>query len=219
MSAVTRQTPAGAGRGSSEIDGEDDQGKRTSKVDFVGKFRVKYKVAGAVYRDVMRRANSSSPPLGARERAVLAAVLDRTTSYSKLVDTTSARQLAAIAYGFDDPDDVHGHQRKRTRELLDGLAKRGLCEITPCGRGRSARLIVSVSAETHPTRGVIDFEDEERMTPASARNDPYGSHGMTPASAAHLEDLDVLGDERELVDAIPAIRALSEKLSLQRMGA
>jgi hypothetical protein len=206
-------TRSGAPQGAIAVSPPSSTGTKGTTVDVVGKFRVKYKVAGAAYRDVMRRANSSRPPLGARERAVLAAVLDRTISYSKLVDTTT-RELAAIAYGVG-ADEIHGHQRKRTRELLDGLAKRGLCQITPCGTGHSARLIVSVSAETPPTRGVIDSDGEISMTPAGGVNDPYGSHGMTPTSAAHLENLDVL-DGGELFDASQAIRALSEKFRLSR---
>jgi hypothetical protein len=75
-----------------------------------------------------------------------------TASYSKLHDITTAREIAATAYGVD-VDAVHGYQRKHTREILDRLARRGLIEITPCGRGRSARMVVSIIDERTPRQG------------------------------------------------------------------
>lgn len=151
--------------------------------------RAPYPVAGAAMRDVLRRANRARPPLGARERAVLEAVLMLTASYSKLVDTTTTREIAAVAYGMS-PEEISGHHRKRTREILDRLATRGLIEMTPHGRGRSARVVVSILNEMTPLVGDIDDGDEAPMTPAGARNDPCGNHETTPASAAHLEDLE-----------------------------
>jgi hypothetical protein len=53
-----------------------------------------------------------------------------TVSYSKLHDITAAREVAAVTYGVE-PGAVHGHQRKRTREILDRLARRGLIENHP----------------------------------------------------------------------------------------
>jgi hypothetical protein len=161
----------------------------TNVLDGLSRHRVKYAEAGAAMRDVLRRANLAHPPLGARERAVLDAVLALTVSYSKLHDVTTTREIAAAAYGLD-PAAVHGHQRKRTREILDRLANRGLLEMTPCGRGRSARMVVSVANDKTPPAGDFLDEVEEGMTPAGARNDPFGSHEMTPVSAAHLEDLE-----------------------------
>jgi hypothetical protein len=143
-------------------------GNGTSAVDFTGGFRVPYKTAGAVFRDVLGRANALRPPLGARERSVLDAVLELTTSYSKLVDSTTARRIAEIAYGVDEVD---GRDRERVREILNRLDARGLIQITPCGRGRSARIIVSVSSTT-PHMGMGDYDEGETQTPPPLERTP-----------------------------------------------
>src|SRR6516225_6083727 len=96
-------------------------------------------------RDVLRRANLQEPPLGARERAVLDAVLTQTASYSKVTDSTTYRELARLAYGRDE---VHGRERDRVNAAVKKLAKLGIIDATTSGRGRYARLTVSISMAT-----------------------------------------------------------------------
>jgi hypothetical protein len=123
---------------------------------------------------------------------VLEAVLAVTTSYSKLMDFTTARGIACIAYGTDEID---GRDRERVRESLNKLARLGLIEITASGRGRGARIIVSVHPNETPLALVGDCDDNSGVAPvdfaitplAGGRNTPHGATETPPASAAHLE--------------------------------
>jgi hypothetical protein len=164
-------------------------------VDIAGKFRVSYKVAGQAYRDTIRRANAIRPPLGARVRAVLDAVLVLTTSYSKLVDSTTTRQIAEIAYSRDEVD---GRDRERVRALLNQLAALDLIQITPTGRGRSARVVVSVKSTTPPTERGVYGAAESQTPPAAGKNTPLEVQETPPLSAAHLEVPRSSSEERRL---------------------
>ena len=151
-------------------------------VDSFTLHRVRYQDAGAAMRSIIARAAASRPHLGQLEWRVLAAVLDRTVSYSKLCDSTTMRELAQLAQGTDE---VHGHDRRHVRDALHRLATREIgLSITPTGRGRYARVVVSID---HP------------MDPLAALNEPSESPPMNPLSAAHLEtEKLLLGKESEL---------------------
>jgi hypothetical protein len=182
-----------------------------SAPDAIAKHRVKYRVAGQAMRETLARANALQPRLGVRDRAVLEAVLVVTVSYSKLCDFTTARELACIAYGVP-ASEIDGRDRERVRESLNKLRALGLIDITPTGKGRGARVVVSVRAPRETPLAVVgDYEvDEEETPPAVGKNAPHGATETPPASAAHLEDLEeFLGEPdflklRKLVDSVAA---------------
>jgi hypothetical protein len=123
---------------------------------------------------------------------VLEAVLAVTTSYSKLMDFTTAREIACIAYGTNEID---GRDRERARESLNKLARLGLIEMTASGRGRGARMIVSVHPNETPLALVGDCDDGSGVAPVDFAITPLAAERNTlrrgtetpPASAAHLE--------------------------------
>jgi hypothetical protein len=167
-----------------------------SATDGLAKHRVKYRVAGLAMRETLARANALKPRLGVRDRAVLEAVLVVTVSYSKLCDSTTARELACIAYGVP-ASEIDGRDRERVRESLNKLSALGLVDVTPTGKGRGARVVVSVHAPRETPLAVVgDYEvDEEETPPAVGKNTPHGATETPPASAAHLEDLEEFLEE------------------------
>jgi hypothetical protein len=166
--------------------------KAFSAAQMAFKARVPYATAGRAFRDTLRRANAIQPRLGARDRAVLEAAFAVTTSYSKLQDFTTAREIACIAYGTDEID---GRDRDRVRESLNKLARLELIEITASGRGRGARVIVSVHPNETPLALVGNCDDDSGVAPVDfaitplgpGRNTPRRATETPPASAAHLE--------------------------------
>lgn len=157
--------------------------------------RVPYAQAGEAMREMIARANRANPQLGARQRAVLDAVLVLTASYSKLQDTTTAREVAELAYGRAAVD---GRDRERAREALNQLAQRGFIELTQISRGRHSRLIIAIppastgdGSDTTPTGvGGVGGASTSSTPPVIGSNTPLDGSPTPPVSAAHLEDLE-----------------------------
>jgi hypothetical protein len=171
-------------------------------VDEFTSHRVRYKDAGAAMRSIIARAAASRPHLGQLEWRALAAVLDRTVSYSKLCDSTTMRELAQLAQGTDE---VHGHDRRHVRDALHRLADRDIgLSITPTGRGRYARVVISIDHPMDPFARFLDDGLDDAMNPLAALNEPSESPPMNPLSAAHLEAEKCLLEKRPELEEVGA---------------
>ena len=130
--------------------------------------------------------------LGERDWRVLTAVFMLTASWTKLEDTTTVVQIAAVAYGLDDEQPL-GWQRDRVGETLRKLAAARVIGYRSVGRGPGARCVVSLEsppadaclppAESPPATGCLSDERH----PVVARNDTLPSRERHPAGVAHRE--------------------------------
>ena len=148
--------------------------------------RVRYKYAGAA----QRQAHTRAVERGATDfqLRVLLAVFYLTTSYSKLTDRTSARQIAAIVFGVD-PERVAGWARKRVSSALKGLYDRGvlLYERTV----GATWLIVSVppdntAGEPYPESG-DGQTGQHQASPPLHQPSPKSATQPSPRNGPHLE--------------------------------
>lgn len=110
-------------------------------------------------RDVLNRAACSEEPLRPREWRVLAAVIQLTSTWTKLTDSVYVAIVAAAA-GFD-PDSKD--DRKVVGQELRSLSERGLIMYRPA-RGRGSRSMVGIPV---PVADVIVTADPA-VTPAPA---------------------------------------------------
>lgn len=108
--------------------------------------RVPYRTAGAAQRQATAHALRSG--ITTLQWRVLAVVFDLTTSYSKLEDRTSARQIAARVYGVD-AEKVMGSERKRVSYALKRLADLGIIVYGAPRGGRYAGFIVGIPADAN----------------------------------------------------------------------
>jgi hypothetical protein len=76
------------------------------------------------------------------ESKTLLAIVSLTVPWSKLVDRTSARQVAGLVYGCD-PDDLTGAQRSRIGDAMRNLDAKRLVRCRT-GRGRYAMTLVQI---------------------------------------------------------------------------
>lgn len=113
-------------------------GCRPDELTFDGA-RVEYATAGAAQRQATSRAIAAGAT--GLDLRVLLAVLDRTTSYSKLHDRrTSITDIARIAYGYGAASDTtpKGDEMRNVRRALHRLAEAGaLVYDARTGRNRS----------------------------------------------------------------------------------
>jgi hypothetical protein len=113
--------------------------------------RASYADAGRAHRATLARAHALK--LGTRELRVVGAVLVLTSSWSKLADTTTTREVAELAYGRP----VLGWERERIGAALTKLDALGVFSVTRVGKGRGARLRLQlhpVATEETPTATV-----------------------------------------------------------------
>lgn len=102
--------------------------------------RARFADAGEATRSTLSRAAAASPPLNQREWRVLAAVLQLTTTYSKLTDRVWQEQVAAAAGGLD---------RRAVQRALGALHERFLIVWEPStvkGRPSTVGVVPSVRA-------------------------------------------------------------------------
>ena len=168
----------------------------TGLLDGLAHHRVAYRDAGSAMRQAVARATVAD--LGPLARSVLDAVLVLTVSYSKLTDTTTYRQIAELAYGREE---LHGRERERASVALRSLAELGILEVTPSGRGRYARVVVTVPTatlgvalehyESMDTQSVaVDVEVVDPMATSDGANGHISATPMATPGVAHLEVLE-----------------------------
>jgi hypothetical protein len=170
--------------------------------------RVHYRCAGAAQRQATVRAALSS--VTALLWRVLCVVFYLTTSYSKLTDRTSARQIAALVYGVE-PEGVMGSQRERVSRALNRLADLGIIQYNAPLGGRYAGLVVTVPVDPN----VACLGHVERTTcPTCLAEEPNVSRPRDqhpPRSGQHLEvSREVLprenGSQEEKSDGVSDVR-------------
>jgi hypothetical protein len=98
--------------------------------------RVSYAVAGRAQRQANLRAKAAQPKLYGIDKDVLAAVLDFTTSYSRLTDYRSPAEVAQAA----------GTEERQARRSLRKLSNGGIIVYVP-GLGRGNVSVIGVPPE------------------------------------------------------------------------
>jgi hypothetical protein len=94
---------------------------------------------------------------------VLDAILDRTLSFSKLEDETTAKQLAQLVY---DREEIHGRERDRIDASWRKINEAGIgVQIERVGAGRAARLYLRICIESAtPTVAEPALPEDESAT-------------------------------------------------------
>lgn len=136
--------------------------------------RASYAQAGRAMRATLTRAHALKLPV--RDLRVVNAVLILTSSWSKLADSTTTREVAELAYGRD----VAGWERKKVWESLTKLDALGVFAVTRVGKGRGARLRVQLLT-------VADQETSPRPGDVHPQECPPIPRTMSPHVAAHRE--------------------------------
>src|SRR5262249_10067072 len=135
------------------------------------------------------------------------AIFDRTVSYSKLVDRTSARQLAGIVYHGNPDVDAHtvkGGRRRRVRDAVAALALVGVLRYEGARRGANAGLVICVPAredegDVPPMEHVLagkHVSKAERAPDAPPTCSP-GNTQRAPGARQHLETTEEVSEEGE----------------------
>lgn len=128
--------------------------------------RASYAQAGRAMRATLTRAHALN--LGARQLRVVGAVLMLTSSWSKLADTTTTREVAELAYGRP----VTGWERERVGEALTKLDALGVFAVTRVGKGRGARIRVQLLPGAGQQTPTVTGGVEHEKHPPSSRETP-----------------------------------------------
>jgi hypothetical protein len=154
--------------------------------------RTTYNDAGRAYRSTVHRAMAVG--LTPLELRVLLVVLELTASYSKMIDSTSARQIAARVYDTT-PELLKGSQRQRVQEALRSLETKSIIGYET-SRGRYSvpnvwihwRLVNVTPPDDVDEYGFNDTQwddvgapDAVQCHPAAASMSPAGGVNVTPA--------------------------------------
>jgi len=148
-----------------------------------------YKVAGAAHRAAVARAAAAlakrqeDDGISGFDLMTLHAVLSLTTSWSKLCDRTSARQLGAIIYGVA-PEELTGGQRRRVRDSAQRLATAGVIDVEGALGGPTAGLVVNVPED--PNVPSSEHVAGRQRVLAGAPTCSGGSAQRVPAGGQHL---------------------------------
>lgn len=170
--------------------------------------RVPYRVAGEAQRAANERAREHD--LSAGDLAVLAAVLDQTTSYSKLDDHVRVADLAGLA----------GLSVRQTQRALHRLAQADILVYQPGnGAGRLSYLAVpeadddwrrtssqgarekgdtQVSTFSRAKGDISDHKSEERVTDSTEKGDILSQERVTPTRARGDREEDLEGPRNQM---------------------
>ena len=170
--------------------------------------RVPYRVAGAATRLAHQRAREKS--IGLEGHRALAAVLDHTTSYSKLSDHVPLGKLA----------DAAGLHRRNLSRALRELADAGIIEYEP-GRGRGHKSWIGVPAtedqkvaDLHHLSRVADPElkggrsHTEKVADCDQEKVALHARARSSEKKDHLEDQ----SEKNYLQAAPASESRHDEL-------
>lgn len=131
-----------------------------------------YAEVGAATRAALTAARTAAEPLTRTEWQVLCVLLEATSTWSRLTEHLTVREIAAARYGVD-PDDATRAQTNKTTAALRSLAAKGVIVYKPSPRPGGAHRI-GLRAATGPGT---------RPRPHSGRG-PRPDSGRGPGSHA-----------------------------------